>query len=124
MIELVNDHVPEYEPSDVAYFYASFENDDVPEFQVPDLVYLNYVRELPADTPDGYPHLIEINSLCGWSPQRELTIPDIIVTILFRYSREALLAFLDLERPSVFLLHMTSELAFSIARTGRFVRVI
>ena len=90
----------------------------------PQVVYLDSFPQLPANAPLGHPHILDLNSLSEDFPQEEATIPDIVVTILFKYKPEALKAFLDLNRAHVhFLLRESANLDFCILRNGKTVKV-
>ena len=65
----------------------------------PKLKYLTDYAKLPSDAPVGHPHLVDPKSVPKEYPQDELTIADLVVTILFKFMPEALIAFLDLDRP-------------------------
>ncbi len=92
----------------------------------PKLIYLDDYPSLPADAPLGCPHIVDLSSLSEDFPQEEMSIPDLVVTVLFKYKPVTLRAFLDLERPEVhFVNHppYPSTFDFCIQRTGRIVKV-
>ncbi len=91
------------------------------------LKYLDDYPKLPADAPLGCPHIVDLSSLDEDWPQAEMSIPDLVVTVLFKYRPAALDAFLDLKRKDVhFVRHhsRSATLDFCIQRAGRIVKVL
>lgn len=86
------------------------------------LVYLSDYPKLPANAPVGHPHLVDLTSLSEEFPQEAMTIPDLVVTILFKYKPAALTAFLDLNRRKVHFLR-SGSLDICISRKGKIVKV-
>lgn len=91
----------------------------------PKLTYLSDYPKLPIDAPVGHPHLVDPGSVSEEFPQAELTIADLVVTVLFKYMPEALTAFLDLDRPEVHYIQGggSTRLDFCIKRDKRVVTV-
>ena len=88
------------------------------------VVYLDDFLLLPASAPFGHPHILDLESIYEHLMQNEPTIPDIVVTILFKYDSAALRGFLDLERSEVhFLRREWGRLDFCISRKGKRVKV-
>lgn len=90
------------------------------------LIYLDDCPKLPVGAPVGHPHLIDPRCVSEDFPQEDITVADIVVTILFKYRPEALHAFLDLSRPHVHFisgLWNSSVHNFCIKRDGRTVTV-
>ena len=97
------------------------------EDDFPELVYLSDCPELKVDAPVGCPHLVDPSTISEEFTQKNLTIADLVATILFRYRPEALRAFLDLKRNHVRYLRRealsSSFLDFCIQRKGKVVTV-
>lgn len=87
--------------------------------------YLHDYPKLPANAPLGCPHIVDFSSIDVECPQDELSIPDLVATVLFKYRPAALDAFLDLKRKKVHVVrhNSLSTLDFCIQRTGRIVKV-
>ena len=95
--------------------------------EVQSIKYLGDCPNLPMDTPVGYPHIIDLDSLDhdGYEGQG-ISIADAVVTILFKFMPGALAAFLDLDRPDYHYIQAgrsSSCLDFCIKRKGRMVTV-
>ena len=79
---------------------------------------------LPVDAPIGHPHLIDLRCLTRYEdPPRDITIADLIVTVL-SWRPAALRGFLNLKRRRVVYLHETNGFGFCILRHRRRVKVI
>lgn len=92
----------------------------------PKLTYLGDYARLPINAPVGHPHLVDPDSVEEEYPTEDLTIADLVVTILFKFMPEALNAFLDLNRPKVHYIQggtKGSRLDFCIKRNNRLVTV-
>ncbi len=90
-----------------------------------ELIYLDDYSQLPARAPFGCPHIVDIENLSEDFLQAEVGIPELVVTVLYKYRPAALRAFLDLERPEVhFVRHNGGrQVDFCIQRQGRVVKV-
>ncbi|KAL8830674.1 MAG: hypothetical protein Q9191_001299 [Dirinaria sp. TL-2023a] len=87
-------------------------------------LYCSDFPELPADAPVGHPHILDLKCLLALRGQKGPTIPDLVVTVLFKYKPEALKAFLDLGRSEVhFLRRNPPERDFCISRKGKLVKI-
>ena len=92
----------------------------------PKLTYLGDYAQLPVDAPVGHPHLVDPASVDEEFLPEDLTIADLVVTILFKFQPEALTAFLDLDRPKVHYIEGGTRgcrLDFCIKRDKRVVTV-
>ena len=88
--------------------------------------YLNDYSKLPIDAPVGYPHIIDLDCLDhDFHDSQDITIPDLVVTILFKFMPGALTAFLDLTRPKFHYIQAGDgiRLDFCIKRDDRTVTV-
>ena len=85
--------------------------------------YLDVYPKLPINTPVGHPHIIDLECLDhDFYNFQPITIADLVVTVLFKFTPGTLTAFLDLERPR-FLYIQARSLDFCIKRIGRVVTV-
>lgn len=57
--------------------------------------YLDVIPELPASTPLGCPHIIDLASLNSGTIPKDLRMADVVVTILYNHSLETLRLFLN-----------------------------
>ena len=88
------------------------------------LVYLSDYPELPTDAPIGHPHIVNLSALQDDVPTDDITIADVVASVLFKYRPSALTAFLDLDRSHVhFLCRSGGELDFCISRKGQTVKI-
>jgi hypothetical protein len=86
--------------------------------------YLDIAPILPANTPFGCPHILDVPSLYTNPPYHRLHIADIIARILYTHDPSTLTSFLDLEKPFRFhTSHSSEDSEFTIIREGRTVRV-
>jgi len=70
--------------------------------------------------------LVDLTSVSEDIPQQDMTILDLVVTILLKFNSQALDAFLDLDRSEVHFLsrrNMSSDLDFCIKRKDRTIKV-
>ena len=88
--------------------------------------YLDVYPKLPTNTPIGHPHIIDLECLDHDLPgTQSITIADLVVTVLFKFTPGTLTSFLDLERPKFLYMEAggPGRLEFCIKRDGRMVIV-
>ena len=96
------------------------------DYEVESVKYLDCYPKLPIDAPIGCPHIIDLDSMNPDSfGVQDMSIADVVVTILFKFTPCALTAFLDLNRPNFHYIQAggTSRLDFCIKRDKRMVTV-
>ncbi len=95
--------------------------------EIDPIKYLGDYPELPIDAPIGYPHILDLASMDEeFHAMQDISIADVVVTVLFKVMPAALTSFLDLDRPYFHYIlssYKNVYLAFCIKREGRTVTV-
>ena len=96
------------------------------------MAYINQVKrhnlhlrlDLPANAPEGHPHIIDLEAINENDLPDDLKAVDVIATVLYKWDPEALQNLLDLSKEDFHFGHLTaSQYETYIIRNGRYVRV-
>lgn len=96
------------------------------DYEVKPVKYLGGYSELPIDAPIGYPHVVDLDCLDhDFYYSQPISIADLVVTILFKFTPNALTAFLNMDRPNFHYIRAggPTSLDFCIKRDSRMVSV-